>query len=193
MDYLLDLDTRVFLYLNGIRSTGFDYIFSFLSHSMCFALVIIFVFYYLVIRHKEVKWWPFLLLVGLSFLFADRISVLCFKEVFQRLRPSHALEGVELIRLKGLAFEHGYKGGLYGFVSSHATNAFSLAMIFSILGRNHRGLIIFVLSWAALTSYSRIYVGVHYPGDLIFGTLLGLLIGYLIAKPYLWILKKIRN
>ena len=91
--------------------------------------------------------------------------------MFHRFRPSHepALEGlVDLVNDR--------RGGLYGFISSHASNTFGVAMYLSLYLRR-RMVTLTVLLWAALSSYSRIYLGLHYPGDILAGTLFGLLDG----------------
>jgi undecaprenyl-diphosphatase len=75
------------------------------------------------------------------------------------------------------------KGGLYGFVSSHATNAFCIATVFSLISRK-RTVVLLLFIWAILTGYSRIYCGVHYPGDVICGALLGVLLGWLVYFLY---------
>ena len=109
---------------------------------------------------------------------ADQISVKVFKEGFERLRPSHNPEIKDLIHTV-----KGYRGGQFGFVSSHAANTFAMAFFTSKLFRN-RYYSWFIFIWAAVVSYSRIYLGVHYPLDIIGGALLGMLLGYLVFIPY---------
>lgn len=109
---------------------------------------------------------------------SDQLSVHAFKEVFERLRPCKEpdLQGiVHLVK--------GRCGGMYGFVSSHAANSFNIAL-FSLLIIRRRWYTRSVLIWAAVVSYSRIYLGVHYPGDILGGAALGLLVGWGIWKAY---------
>lgn len=195
IETLNNLDTQLFIFLNSIRSVFFDYFFGFFSHSICFAIAITFSLIFLGIKELKKKWWVLLILVGLSFLFADRISVLLFKDVFERLRPSHALENIYLVKLKGMELVYDHKGGLYGFVSSHAANAFSLATIFILIGRKYKIYVVSITLWALIIGYSRIYVGVHYPLDVICGGILGIVIGLLIYYIYrcLFEAKHIKN
>jgi undecaprenyl-diphosphatase len=111
-----------------------------------------------------------------------------FKDVFERLRPSHALQNVFLVKFKDFHLVYTSKGGMYGFVSSHATNAFCIATLFGLISRKRLSWILLLL-WAFLTAYSRIYCGVHYPGDVICGGLLGVVLGWLIYFLY----TKIKN
>ncbi|MFO7755913.1 MAG: phosphatase PAP2 family protein, partial [Bacteroidales bacterium] len=109
---------------------------------------------------------------------SDQLSVHAFKEVFQRLRPCHEPE------LSGLVHTVNNKcGGLYGFVSSHAANSFAVAVLSLGLLRK-KWFTAGILFWAALVSYSRVYLGVHYPGDIIGGALLGTLIAYAFLLLY---------
>lgn len=116
-------------------------------------------------------------LVGLAWIvvlvtLCDQLSVHAFKDVFERLRPCHEplLEGqVRLVKASC--------GGQFGFVSSHATNTFGLAVfVGSLLANKYRWLLGALVLWAALVSYSRIWLGVHYPLDIAGGALLGSLI-----------------
>lgn len=105
-------------------------------------------------------------------LLCDQLSVHAFKDVFQRLRPCHEplLEGhVRLVKASC--------GGQFGFISSHATNTFGLAVFLGgILSKKYTWISFALLLWATLVSYSRIWLGVHYPLDILGGALLGSLI-----------------
>ena len=120
----------------------------------------------------------FAVAVGLS----DFISSGIIKPWVCRLRPTHepALAGM-------LHLVNGYTGGMYGFVSSHAANTMACALLFSLLYRNKYATVALML-WVALNCYSRMYLGVHYPGDIIGGLLVGTLIAgmtYAVARHLL--------
>jgi len=119
-----------------------------------------------------------LLFIILAVTLADQFSVQLFKNVFHRLRPCHepSLQGlVHLVK--------GKCGGLYGFVSSHASNSFNVALLSLMLIRN-RWYTVLIILWALVIGYSRVYLGVHYPGDVICGSILGALIGWGCYKVY---------
>jgi undecaprenyl-diphosphatase len=123
----------------------------------------------------------FLLLpsLALSILLADGISSRIFKPYFARLRPCHDPELSETLNLI-----HGC-GGQFGFLSSHAANAFSLAVFLGlVLPRRFWLLKIIVVVWAMVVSYSRIYLGAHYPSDVLAGTLLGCIAAWGCATLY---------
>lgn len=85
-----------------------------------------------------------------------------------------------------------YRGGQYGFVSSHAANLFGLATITSLLIRN-RIYTAFIFVWAALVGYSRIYVGKHFPADVVCGAIFGMIVGYLVYKGTIWLCDYLRK
>ena len=183
IEYLNALDTKAFYLINTARNDFFDWFFAVISSHLFFALVVAGIFLAFSYKHFKKTWWIVLLIIGLCFLLGDRVSVMGFKEVFERPRPSHALEDAFLVKFKDFQLVYNSKGGLYGFVSSHSANAFCIAMAFSLLSRKR--LVVFLLFiWALLTGYSRIYCGVHYPGDVICGGLLGVLLGWLIYLLY---------
>ena len=131
----------------------------------------IFILILLAVKYRR----SFILLIPviiITITLADQLSVHAFKEVFQRLRPCHEPS------LNGLVHTVNDKcGGMYGFVSSHATNSFAAAVL-SLRLVKKRWFTVMILFWAALVSYSRVYLGVHYPADIIGGALLGALVGY---------------
>lgn len=177
------LDQNLFLFLNSLNSPFWDNIMFAFSGRLIMAPLYIVILYFLGVKLKR-KMWVLVALIAIAVALCDQISVHLFKEVFQRLRPCHepALEGlVHLVK--------GKCGGQYGFVSSHATNSFNVALL-TILFFRKRWVTISILFWAAMVSYSRIYLGVHYPGDVVGGALLGALIGYSTWLAYNYIDKK---
>jgi undecaprenyl-diphosphatase len=131
---------------------------------------------WLIFREKRHSWQWYLLGIAVTILLTDQISVHCFKNIFLRYRPSH-----NLILQHQLHILHNYRGGLYGFVSSHAANTMGLA-VFSLLTIKKRWFSILIISWVLLVSYSRVYLGVHYPSDILGGWLVGSGIALLVFK-----------
>jgi len=170
------LDQQLFLFLNSLNSPLWDTVIHAISGKVIWVPLYLAILIFLGIKYKR-KFLVILLFIILAATLADQISVL-FKNHFQRLRPCHepSLEG--LIHLV-----NGECGGKFGFVSSHATNSFNVALI-SLLFIKKRWYTIGIILWALVVGYSRIYLGVHYPGDVICGSLLGALIGWSIYKLY---------
>jgi len=178
------LDQQLFLFLNSCNSPFWDKVMHMVSGIAIWIPLYLAILIYLGFRYKR-KFIIILLFIILAAALADLISVHLFKNVFHRLRPCHepSLEG--LIHLV-----NGYCGGKYGFVSSHATNSFNVAII-SLLFIRRRWFTISIILWALTVGYSRIYLGVHYPGDVICGSILGALIGWGIYELYTLTDKKI--
>jgi undecaprenyl-diphosphatase len=180
LTYLNDIDTNLFLFLNGIHSPAFDTIFAWITNKKSWIPLYLLLFFITALKFKW-KTVFIALAIGLLVLMADKISVLLFKEVFERLRPCHNPDITNIVHIID-----GHCGGKYGFVSSHAANSFAVAVFSGFLLKNHYKFILpILLFWATLVSYSRVYVGVHYPGDILFGGILGCIIGVLV----LWLTK----
>jgi len=184
LQQLIDLDQKLFLFLNGSGIEGLDPLMIFFS-SMWFWVPAYLFAAFLLIRKSGIRG-----LIGIAFLMitlalTDQGSVHLFKEIFHRLRPCHEPLLQDQVRLVA-----DNCGGRYGFVSSHATNAFGFIMISAGLINKKYLTIVFII-WALVTSYSRIYLGVHYPGDILVGILVGLLIGFLVLTLHNWTQKKI--
>lgn len=192
MDSLITYDTQLFYLINGARGSFWDWFFAIISSHLFFGIFIFAMVLWHSVSQFKKSFWHILILVAVCFLLADRISVLCFKDVFMRLRPSHALEGVNLVKFSDFQLIYDSKGGLYGFVSSHATNALCLTTVFATISRHRKSVILIMGTWSLLTMYSRIYCGVHYPTDVICGALLGIAIGLFVSWGYNFVRKKIK-
>ena len=178
LEVLNNIDTRLFLFLNDKHTEFFDSVMWWISEKESwyplYLIIIIYIIY-------KLRWKSILLLLSISILItlSDQISVHLFKEVFQRLRPCHNAQIAEYIHIV-----NNHCGGKYSFVSSHASNSFSLAIFLTYLF-NNKYFTICALCWATIISYSRIYLGLHYPGDVLAGALLGIVLG--IGLIELWI------
>jgi undecaprenyl-diphosphatase len=176
-DNLLHTDTQLFLFLNGFHSSFWDIIMWHISGKWEWLPFYVVLLYYIIRRYKSKCIWIFLS-VAIIIALTDSISSQIIKENIHRLRPSHNPE------LNGLVhIVNNYSGGTYGFVSSHAANTFAIAVFLSLLFKN-RWFTSGIFIWAMIVSYSRIYLGVHYPGDVLGGALLGSIVALVVFKVY---------
>ena len=173
LNKLIQLDQEFFLLLNGAGTKTFDSFFVFISSTKSAIPLFLFIIFLLIKKYRT-SFWQGLVLILIVVSLADLTSVHAFKNVFMRLRPSHEPAMVDQIRLLVS------KGGLYGFVSSHAANFFAIAAIVSSLFSERKHLPYVLYSWATIVAYSRIYVGKHYPLDVIGGAILGIFIAKIV-------------
>lgn len=179
LEFLNEIDTQIFLFLNSFNNAFFDKLMWIISSKTIWIPMYLGLLYLLYRKYKKESFFIFIAII-LAVSLADSLSVALFKDVFKRYRPSHNLEIKEFIHIV-----NNYRGGNYGFVSSHAANVFALAVILNnFLKSNYRFFSLFIFSWATVVCYSRIYLGVHYPGDLLGGALFGSLIAWLILLIY---------
>jgi Membrane-associated phospholipid phosphatase len=178
------LEKDLFLQLNGSDSLFWDNFFYLYSYKwtwlllyLCFLIVFIYKN-----RWKEIL--CVLLAVGMVVLLCDQISSGFFKPFFQRFRPTHHPEFKDLVDLV-----LNYRGGKYGFISSHAANAFGFFTFAILLFRNRIFTLCFVL-FAILNGYSRIYLGVHFISDVVVGAMVGAIIGYFVYEGYNFVRRK---
>lgn len=183
MDAINAFDISVFSVLNNWHSPYFDSLMWLISGKLAWIPLIIAILF-LAARKGWRQLVVAVLAVALTIVVADQISSSLIKPLVQRLRPSHNPDLADTIHLV-----REYTGGLYGFVSSHAANAFGVATIVSLLFRNRITTWTFIL-WAVIVCYSRIYEGVHYPGDIICGAIVGAFAALLIFLLYTYFSRK---
>ena len=163
------LDQALFLLINSWHTPWLDQVMYWISGKYSWMPL------YLVLLGLTVKTYkkqavPVLVCLTLAIVIADQTTSGFMKPFFERLRPSRdpALQGLVHI-------VNGYTGGKYGFASSHAANTFAVATFFIVLFNHKNRWALGLLVWATVVSYSRIYLGVHYPGDVVVGALVGAL------------------
>ncbi len=183
-EQLDSIDRAVMSALNGWGYPYLNEIMIFLSAKWVWVPLYAFFIYLFFRQHGRLGWIP---LVGvlLAVTMTDQLTASFMKPFFERLRPCHQPDFRSLIHVVDGC------GGKFGFASSHAANAFVLAgfMVWTLPSYYW---LRWVLLWAFLVSYSRIYLGVHYPGDVLVGALLGLTLAWLMAhftKRTLWAFK----
>lgn len=180
IDYLMDIDAEALLAVNGMYSSFQDALWWMVSAKWSSALLVLSLLWILI--HKNRRHALLVLaMVALAVLLADQVSSGLIKHLVERLRPTHdpSLENAVHI-------VNGYRGGMYGFVSSHAANFFAIATLVSFIMR-HRLVVIALYGWGLAQCYSRMYLGVHYPGDILGGIIVGVLAGWLVWRLMCWI------
>jgi len=181
LENLHQFDTELFLALNGKHNARLDGLMYYISEVWTWIPLYLGMVIFLIRKWRLEAVWIILAML-LCLLLTDQLSNIA-KSGFERLRPSHNPE------LEGMIHHvKGYVGGKFGFVSSHASNVFGYALLTSFIIKNSV-YTTFIFLWAAMVSYSRIYLGVHYPFDIIGGMILGMLV----AGITYWLLSSVRK
>jgi undecaprenyl-diphosphatase len=182
LETLQQLDRDLFLYLNSLGSETFDPIWKVITKQIYWTPVFLYIGY---LAYKKLGWRHTLLIVGMIALlvaFTDQATNL-IKNTVQRLRPCNNPEIADVIRAV-------VKRKSFSFVSGHASNSMAAAFFLFMVLRRYYKYMGFIFLWPLVFAFSRIYLGLHYPGDILAGYCLGLLTGFLILKLYLYLRKR---
>ena len=188
IENLLNLDREFLIYLNNLGSNNWDFVWLILTDKLTYTPFFLLIIYF-IFKNFSIKQSLFILLsIALLILFTDQFTNLV-KDYFQRLRPCR--DDTLNLFLRSIDV----RCGKYGFFSAHASNSIAVSVfIYKLFNtKQQRALNYFLLLWVVIFSYSRIYLGVHYPLDIIFGLIFGLIfgtLGYKILENFLLIRSK---
>ncbi|CAN5522749.1 phosphatase PAP2 family protein [soil metagenome] len=193
-EFLKSADKEVFLFLNGMHNSFFDFVMYWASNRFIWIPFYAFLFYH-VIKAFQKKSVLILVLIAAMITVSDQVSSSIVKNAVHRLRPCHNPEIKSQVHLV-----NGECGGTFGYFSSHATNSFALAVFLFLLFRKKANqaavnevtkpfvkisnLAVVLFLYAGIVSYSRIYLGSHYPLDVITGIAFGTLLSFIFAQIF---------
>ena len=171
LEAIKTVDENLFLFLNAQHTSFWDPVMWLFSSMIFWGPLYV---WFLWLLHKEYPrhYWTVLIAIVLMITVSDQMCNLA-KDSFMRFRPTHEPHIQNLVHTV-----NGYRGGMYGFYSGHSANSFAVALfIISAITKRRNYVIPIALTYATLTAYSRIYLGVHYPGDILTGAIIGALAG----------------
>ncbi len=183
MEEIILEDKQAMIFLNNLGSSTFDPFWILVSEKWFWIPLYIIFLYFLYKNFNKKSLFYILLFVALGITASDQIANI-FKFGFERLRPCHdpSLEGL-LREVKC--------GGKFGFYSAHSSNSFFVATYLTmLLGKKIKQLPYFLFVWAAIVAYSRVYLGMHFPGDIIVGAIMGILLALFFGTLARKVIKK---
>ncbi|MCM1337893.1 MAG: phosphatase PAP2 family protein [Candidatus Amulumruptor caecigallinarius] len=184
IDWLIELDHSIFLALNGLHSPFWDSFNMLLTGKWVWVPMYATLAAALLVTRRTVTAVVLIAAVLLMIAITDYGIASLLRPWLGRFRPGHPESALSAL----VHNVNGYRGGTYGFPSCHAANSFALAIFMALTARK-RIFVWFIFMWAIIHSYTRLYLGVHFPGDLIVGASFGLLIGWGMRAFCGWVLR----
>ena len=174
VENLKAIDQHLFLTLNGLHHPFFDFLFFWISKEWIWLPLYLWIVYQFYLKYPK-TFWKLIVIGILLVVVTDQTSSHLIKNFFKRYRPTHHLVIGPLTHIV-----NNYQGGLYGFVSSHAANTMGFAIYAGLsLKKQMPRLLPILMVWSLIVCYSRIYLGVHYPIDVMGGIIIGIVAGSL--------------
>jgi undecaprenyl-diphosphatase len=184
IEELIEWDKKALIFMNSFHSPVLDPL-MFLITKTTFWIPLYAFLIFLLFRNYKQDTWFILIGVVITILLSDQITSSLMKPLFARLRPSHDPTIQNILHLV-----NDYRGGLYGFASSHASNSFATAIFVWLALKPFYRWVGLIFLWAFIMTYTRIYLGVHFPGDILVGALVGLVCGWIGFKTGMFIKNK---
>ena len=183
IDSLKSIDNCILLWINSRHSDSLDAIMWNASDKLTWLPLYAIMAYLIIRKYGKASWLPIIFVV-LTIIMSDQLSSHLVKNMVMRYRPSHNLN-----LQNRLHYVNNYVGGQYGFASSHAANSAAFIFFMSMLFRK-KYIMLLLFFYMALVCYSRVYLGVHYPSDIIGGIMIGIICGVIIYNLYKYIDRK---
>ena len=181
---LLEYDTELFIFLNNLGSETWDSLWLIITDKLTFVPLYAILLFLLYKKYGLKSLLVFVVVVALMITFTDQITNV-FKRGFERSRPCGATNLIDQIRFIAV------RCGKYGFFSGHSSNSMAAAVFAGLMLKPYyKNLIFILLFWSAIVAYSRIYVGVHYPLDIVCGLTFGAISGFIFYKLAKYLLKR---
>lgn len=184
LQQLVETDKQLLLAINGTHNLFWDGFMWIVTDTKTWIPAAAMLLYVIFKNNKLSSAILMLVMIALSITFADQFASGLCKPFFHRFRPTQDPDFMSMIHIVG-----GYRGGSYGFISSHAANTFAVATFVSLALKSRMFSIIMYI-WAIIPSYSRMYLGVHYPGDIFCGAVAGTVIALLVYLLYAYLRRR---